>query len=123
MTTSPWPVAVCPFMSADSLVTAVPSQGLSSTSYPATSEQPTDDVDEEHEHHEYQRRGPRQLDLVLEGHAREVVDEDGQGSRRLHELDRAVLDQPEAAEERREQQGRGLAGRPGHGQHDAGEDA
>src|SRR5580765_5042638 len=110
MTTLPLPAVVCPFITADSVITVDPPVMQSSTSYPATSEESTDDVDEEHDHHEHERGGPRQLDLVLEGHPGKVIDEDGQGCRRLHEPHCAVLDQPVATEERREQQRRRLAG-------------
>src|SRR5215467_1601666 len=111
MTTLPSLVTECPFITADSVITAEPPD-LVVDLYPATSEQSTDDVHEQDDHHENQRGRPRQLDLVLEWHSGEVVDEDGQRGRRLHEPEGSLLDQPEAAEQRGEQQRRRLAGRP-----------
>src|SRR5499426_2972913 len=111
MTTLPLLVAVCPFITAGSVINAGPPDLVVDLD-PPTPNQSTDDVDEQNDHHENQRGRPRELDLVLEWHSGEVVDEDGQRGRRLHEPHRAVLDQPEATEQRGEQERGRLAGRP-----------
>src|SRR5262245_50411830 len=89
-------------------------------SHPPLTEQSAGDVDDEHEHDQRERGLPCQLDLVLERHAREVLDEHGQRRGRLAELQARLLEEPEAAEERREDQGRRLARCPRHRQHHAG---
>src|SRR5262245_6942374 len=97
MTTFASLLSVRPFMTADSVINAILPELVDLDS--PTAEQSTDDVDEQDDQHENQRGRPRQLDLVLERHAGEVVDEDGQRGRRLHEPDRAMLHQPVAAEQ------------------------
>ena len=76
---------------------------------------------------QHQGGGPGQLDLVVERRAGEVVDQHRQRGGRLHqvadrlgqELGRRATD-PVVAEERGEEQRRGLAGGAGDRQHDAG---
>src|SRR5215510_15975505 len=93
-----WPlVAVVPLAAIDLIAITVSLE-------PTPAEQAAQYIDHEHDHHEHERCCPRQLDLVFERHAREVVDQHGQRSGRPHEADLAVLDQPVAAEERGEQE-------------------
>src|SRR5271166_470059 len=59
---------------------------------------------------EHERCRPRQLHLVLKRHAREVVDQHGQRSSGLHQIEAAAAGQPEIAEQGGKQQWRGLTG-------------
>ncbi len=84
----------------------------------AFADQPAEDVEHQDDQDQDQRRRPGQFDLVLEGHARKVVDEDRQRGRRFGQAAHVVV-----AEQRGEQQRRQLARRAGDGQHHPGQDA
>src|SRR5262249_23676378 len=81
---------------------------------PRSTHDAAQDVEDEDDQHEDQRRCPCQLDLVVEGHAREVVDKDRQRGRRLAEAPKPII-----AEQRRKQERRRLSGDAGGAQHDA----
>src|ERR1051325_4626077 len=63
-------------------------------SHPPLTYPAAQDVDGADEQDENQRGGPRQLNLVLERHAREVIDEDGQRCGGLHQVGHPAAEGP-----------------------------
>ena len=78
----------------------------------------SDQIGAEHEQDEHEGRGPGELHLVLKRHPGEVVDQHRERRGRLIDVDVAARPEPVVAEERREQQRRGFAGRARDGEHD-----